>query len=404
MLFYYVYISQKELYFDNNANTQMHSQVAKAIYKARKLHNPDAYYAFTEQNIIADFKTKILRKLGKPNHKVIITASCSEANNLLFNGLKHVYHTFCSNFEHKTSIECVNTVFEYSNVLNIDFPQNSLVSIMAVNNETGDILPVDSIARNLKSKNKNIIIHSDIAQYFGKMVSHKNILDLDYIDCFSISFHKMHGPLGVAVLVLPEALETQLQSIVKGVQNNNKHGGSYNIQSIVGANICLDITLSDRVRKNNHLYSLTQYFKNILKKYRLEIPQNYFNKTNETQSYISSCKLKQNAIMFIHVPSLYHKNDVDYYNPFNTVLVSFINNQSGKRFCNINFRKLLAEKNIKVSIGSACNTSRKGASHVLLNLKLPFIVRCGVIRFSFSDYTSFSDLDLFEKRCKFLLL
>jgi cysteine sulfinate desulfinase/cysteine desulfurase-like protein len=58
------------------------------------------------------------------------------------------------------------------------------------------------------------------------------------------------------------------------------------------------------------------------------------------------------------------------------------------------------EHNIICSIGSACHTGTKGASHVLHSMKAPFIVRCGVIRISFGDNNTLAECDKF---CKILM-
>ena len=85
-------------------------------------------------------------------------------------------------------------------------------------------------------------------------------------------------------------------------------------------------------------------------------------------------------------------------NSMNILLVSFIYKpKDGKRFCNIEFRKKMAENGIYISIGSACNTSQKSASHVLHELGLPFIIRCGTCRFSFDDYNCAEEIDRFEE-------
>ena len=83
-------------------------------------------------------------------------------------------------------------------------------------------------------------------------------------------------------------------------------------------------------------------------------------------------------------------------NSISTVLVSFILLHPTERFCNINFRKLMADNGVKISIGSACATTLKGSSHVLKEMVAPFIIRAGTIRFSLGDYNTENDLNRFE--------
>ena len=58
-------------------------------------------------------------------------------------------------------------------------------------------------------------------------------------------------------------------------------------------------------------------------------------------------------------------------------------------------KKYLDSKNIVVSIGSACLTKEKHASHVLTAIGAPPIVKRGVIRISFSDTSTFHEIDEF---------
>ena len=82
----------------------------------------------------------------------------------------------------------------------------------------------------------------------------------------------------------------------------------------------------------------------------------------------------------------------------NTLLISFVKNDKKKKedsFCNVKLKKYLNKKNIIISIGSACSTDKKKASHVLSSIKAPQEIKQGVIRVSLSDNTTNKDIKKF---------
>lgn len=70
-----------------------------------------------------------------------------------------------------------------------------LVSVMAVNNETGIVQPVVETAE--AAHRVGALLHCDAAQAFGKIPVDLMQLDADFA---SISAHKMHGPGGIGAL------------------------------------------------------------------------------------------------------------------------------------------------------------------------------------------------------------
>ena len=361
-----------ELYFDNNAHVYPSKAVQNAIMSACHLGNPSAAYACEARAKIDEFKKALLQLFGMPDGVCIITSGASEANGFL----KSFRRIVCSDFEHKSIMTLPGVYVQKTTPFGprpCDFEPEygNVVSVMACNNETGDFYDVENIAR--KCHELGAYFHTDATQYFGKMT--KPLAEVDYV---TISMHKIGGPLGVgAFLSRNRTLAALLCAQITGTQNGGLRGGTENVPAIAGA-LCSLSALHNRPQKNIKLQDICSSFMEMLLKYR-KLCRDVNVKTVE-----------ENSVMFLSRTSI------------NTVLVSFIN-KPGPVFCNIKFRNALAERNVKVSIGSACNTGVQGPSHVLLAMKLPYHIRRGVVRFSFYDENHLSDIRDFETRCFDLL-
>lgn len=106
-------------------------------------------------------------------------------------------------------------------------PQTALVSLMAANNETGVLFPIEQVAALTQAC--GALLHVDGAQSVGKRA-----LDLARtpIDLLSLSAHKLYGPKGVGALFLREGLT--LAPLFPGTQERGRRGGSLNVPGIVG--------------------------------------------------------------------------------------------------------------------------------------------------------------------------
>lgn len=151
--------------------------------------------------------------------EVIFTSGATESNNIALLGLREHgektgrKHIIATAIEHKAVLEPLEHLERHGFEVTLVRPESDgtvlaekiagalrsdtlVVSVMHVNNETGIIQPIESIASAL-AKHEGFF-HVDAAQGFGKRI---NELQNQRIDLISISGHKIFAPKGVGALI-----------------------------------------------------------------------------------------------------------------------------------------------------------------------------------------------------------
>nr|WP_284200154.1 cysteine desulfurase family protein [Alicyclobacillus sacchari] len=135
-------------------------------------------------------------------------------------------------------------------------PDTALVTVMAVNNELGTVEPVDEIARLVKRRDAQIIVHSDMVQALP--VQRIGLARSD-LDMATFSAHKIHGPKGIGLLYVRK--HTPWQPILYGGnQELKRRGGTENVAGAIGFAAAVD-ALRDRFADHvAHLAALRDAF------------------------------------------------------------------------------------------------------------------------------------------------
>jgi cysteine desulfurase len=164
-------------------------------------------------------REEIAAVVGAQPDGVIFTSGATESNNLAVLGLEQYglesgkRHVVCTEIEHKAILEPVAVLerrgYEVTRVAPtaggwVDpadiaaaiRPDTLLVSVMAVNNETGVTQPIQQVAEHLSES--EAYFHVDAAQAFGKLIAP---LQDGRIDMLSISGHKVFAPKGIGALI-----------------------------------------------------------------------------------------------------------------------------------------------------------------------------------------------------------
>ena len=268
------------VYLDYSATTPLNKEVLESFNKvcieypgnANSLHKlgRDTYH-------LMEAATKQVADLLKVDSKeVIFTSGASESNNLAIIGTALKYknrgnHILTTKLEHSSVLETVNHLekngfeVEYIKLLKngkIDLNDlknkiketTILVSINHVNSEIGIIQDVNEIGSILKEYPK-IVFHVDGTQAVGKIK-----VNLDNIDLYSFSSHKIYGIKGVGCLIKKRHIE--LMPIIHGGKSQTIYrSGTPSVPLYVSLAKALKLALGDFDNKYNHVLELNKYLK-----------------------------------------------------------------------------------------------------------------------------------------------
>ena len=123
----------------------------------------------------------------------------------------------------------------------------ALVTVMAVNNEIGSILPIAEIGK--VCCERGVLFHTDAVQAVGQLEI--NVQDMN-IDMLSLSGHKLHAPKGVGALYVRSGID--LESLIHGgAQERGKRAGTENVAGIAALGIAVTEAVQDISTKNERL-------------------------------------------------------------------------------------------------------------------------------------------------------
>lgn len=214
-----------EIYLDNSATTAVLPEVAQVVYDAMTTGygNPSSLHrkGLEAELMIKSAREQVAKALSVDTDTVYFTSGGTESNNLalLSAGLRAMRgretpEIVSTAFEHPSVLEPLRRLEEQGAGLTLLCPDTHgniapqaiaqqvnehtvLVSVMAVNNEFGSVLDVVEIAKQVKKRNPEVIVHCDAVQAFCKLPLR---MGESKIDLVSVSGHKLHAPKGVGAL------------------------------------------------------------------------------------------------------------------------------------------------------------------------------------------------------------
>lgn len=237
------------IYLDNAATTKPNEESVRAAEKfiLSEYYNPSALYAegYNLHLEIKKARSNLLSLIADDEkYSIIFTSGGTEADNqAIFCGGKRgnvvtTYGEHAAVFAAMSELKLRGAEVRFAD-LNADGSVNvekllslvdgntSLVSVIHVNNETGAINDVNSIAAQVKIKNGRTLFHSDGVQAFGKIPFKLS----SFVDLYSVSAHKIGGIKGCGALI------KRKQTVIKpyiygGGQEAGLRSGTENVFAI----------------------------------------------------------------------------------------------------------------------------------------------------------------------------
>jgi len=364
-----------QVYLDNAATTPIAPEVIDAMLPFLKEHygNPSAQYqpGRTTRAAVEQSRNSIAGHLGAKSSEIVFTSGGTEANNTAILGAVRdlgVKRIITSRIEHPCVFGPIEwAVKEYS--ITVDYlevdklgkidlsdlkayldknDEDTLVSVMHANNEVGVLNDIKAIGEICKAH--KVLFHSDTVQTMGQYVIDTSDI---YIHFLAGAAHKFHGPKGVGFLYTRSGFQVS-PFFYGGGQERSKRPGTENVSGIVGMATAMDLAYDNLEANTEHIRQLKAYFLDKLKAGYKDITLNGPGTGDDCITKVLNVSFPPNA----QGPLLLFNLDM---------------------------------KGVYASGGSACSSGASKGSHVLEAIQAD--PNRPAIRFSFSRYTTFDELD-----------
>ena len=244
----------REIYLDNAATTPMSPKVIDVITDEMKndFGNASSTYELGRKarNVIDLARHQIATSINAKDGEIIFTSGGSESNNTAIFGTAYSRNNIgkkiiTTKIEHPSVLNPMKRLeHEGYNVVYLDVdktghisldqlkheltPETILVSIMAVNNEVGTIMPLKKIGEIVE--NSNAYFHVDNVQGMGTIDIDVKAMNIDFL---SVSAHKINGPKFLGFLY--ENSDINIPNLVLGgEQETKRRAGTENVPGIAG--------------------------------------------------------------------------------------------------------------------------------------------------------------------------
>jgi cysteine desulfurase len=364
------------IFLDYNSTTPLDRRVKLAMVELPEfLANPGSLqHSMGRQSdhALSIAREKIAAKLEVLPQEVIFTSGASEGAAIALYGLglykgkpegTQKNRILTTRLEHKAVLETLVNLAELKN-LTIEFIPTSVSGeldlkaladsvsedvifgcFMAVNNEIGYQQDLATIGDLLHQKGAFLV--SDFTQALGKA----ELRDLEAVDAFFFSGHKIYGPRGVGALVVRRLTQKHMFHLLfGGGQERGFRGGTPDVQAAVGLAVAVELAVDDLKHDILHYKELRKRF--------LET-------------------LHQSGVTF----------------EINGDPETSVPNTINFQLTGVDGEELIANcPQLAISTGSACNSANPEPSHVLLGLGMSFKAASESVRVSLGRQSTLKEV------------
>jgi len=249
---------KQSVYLDNGATTPMDPSVLEAMLPYYREHfgNPASAihaYGLAASQAVETARRQVAQLIGARPGEIIWTSGATESDNLAITGIAQKYrdkgnHIITCRTEHKAVLDTCEYLghkgfeitylpvdregmIDLEQLRQVISEQTILISLMAVNNETGIIHPVAQIGA--IARERGVFFHCDATQAAGKVPIDVKAMKIDLL---SLSGHKIYGPKGVGALYVSDRQPRVRPAAIihGGGHEQGMRSGTLNVPGIVG--------------------------------------------------------------------------------------------------------------------------------------------------------------------------
>jgi cysteine desulfurase len=362
------------VYLDNHATTPMDPRVLEAMLPFLTSNFGNAAsnshsFGWAAAAAVETARRQIAAAIGASAREIVFTSGATESDNLAIKGVAEAFrekgnHIITAVSEHKAVLDSCKHVeksgcrvtylpvgsdglIDLEQLKDVFTDQTILVSLMAANNETGVLQPIEEIGK--LCREHGVLFHSDAVQALGKVPLNATSASLDLA---SLTAHKLYGPKGCGALYVRHGADVRLVPMIDGGgHENGLRSGTLNVPGIVGFGKACEIAQQDMAEESCRVAGLRNRLRDRL---QAELDQLVINGSMEH-------RLPGNLNM------------------------SFLNVEGETLLTGLH--------DVALSSGSACSSGKTQASHVLKSLGLSDEAAGSAIRFGIGRFNTEAEMD-----------
>ncbi|NVJ59792.1 MAG: IscS subfamily cysteine desulfurase [Gammaproteobacteria bacterium] len=366
---------KQPVYLDYAATTPIDPKVAELMMQFMtpdgQFGNPASRshrFGWQAEEAVDIARNQLAKAVGADAREIIWTSGATESDNLAIKGAAMAQkskgnHIITVATEHKAVIDtCValeaqgfevtflkpteSGLISVEQVAEAITDKTILVSVMAVNNETGVIQDIKAVGE--LCRKRSIVFHVDAAQAIGKISFDVSAIP---IDLASFSAHKAYGPKGIGALYIRRTADFSVDPMIHGGGHERGYrSGTLPTHQIVGMGLAFELA------------------------------------ANQLESEQTIYKSQKQRLMdgLADTPGIKINGDID--STVNNILNVSIDGVDGETL-------LMSLFNLAVSSGSACNSASVEPSYVLKAMGLSDEQAHNAIRLSVGRFTTDEEIE-----------
>jgi len=268
------------IYLDNHATTPLDPRVLDAMlpYLTGKFGNAASHshsFGWEAEAAVEAARMHVAALIGASPAEIVFTSGATESDNLAVKGVAEALadqgdHIITLTTEHKAILDSCKRLekskrcrvtflpVQPDGLLDLDQFQKAftdrtiLVTIMAANNETGVLQPIEEIGRICRER--GVLFHSDAVQAMGKLPIDVKTANLDLV---SLTAHKYYGPKGCGALYVRQHPNVRVAPLIDGGGHEHAmRSGTLNVAGIVGFGKACEIARAEMAEESSRIAGL----------------------------------------------------------------------------------------------------------------------------------------------------